>query len=90
MAKRINQLRKQQKATMSRTKDKDAKQSLKRQHDSQIKSIKTSGQSQIKQLQKSSFVINYERKWSDKYKSSIDCDNPKGFSQKAHCQGRNK
>jgi hypothetical protein len=26
--------------------------------------------------------------WSDKYKKSIDCDNPKGFSQKAHCQGR--
>ena len=22
--------------------------------------------------------------WSDKYKKSIDCDNPKGFSQRAH------
>ena len=29
-------------------------------------------------------------KWSDKYKKSIDCDNPKGFSQKAHCAGRKK
>jgi len=28
--------------------------------------------------------------WSDKYKSSIDCNNPKGFSQKAHCQGKKK
>ena len=28
--------------------------------------------------------------WSEKYKRSIDCDNPKGFSQKAHCQGREK
>ena len=28
--------------------------------------------------------------WSDKYKQSIDCDNPKGFSQKAHCQGKKK
>ena len=28
--------------------------------------------------------------WSDKYKKSIDCDNPKGFSQKAHCAGRKK
>ena len=28
--------------------------------------------------------------WSDKYKKSIDCSNPKGFSQKAHCQGRKK
>lgn len=29
-------------------------------------------------------------KWSQKYKKSIDCNNPKGFSQKAHCQGRKK
>jgi hypothetical protein len=29
-------------------------------------------------------------KWSEKYKKSIDCSNPKGFSQKAHCQGRKK
>ena len=29
-------------------------------------------------------------KWSDKYKRSIDCSNPKGFSQKAHCAGRKK
>ena len=28
--------------------------------------------------------------WSDKYKKSIDCNNPKGFSQKAHCQGKKK
>ena len=28
--------------------------------------------------------------WSKKYKSSIDCDNPKGFSQKAHCAGKKK
>ena len=28
--------------------------------------------------------------WSDKYKKSIDCNNPKGFSQRAHCQGRKK
>jgi len=28
--------------------------------------------------------------WSEKYKKSIDCDNPKGFSQRSHCQGRKK
>ncbi len=28
--------------------------------------------------------------WSDKYKRSIDCDNPSGFSQKAHCAARKK
>ena len=31
-----------------------------------------------------------EEKWSEKYKKSIDCKNPKGFSQRAHCQGRKK
>jgi 5S rRNA maturation endonuclease (ribonuclease M5) len=29
-------------------------------------------------------------KWSQKYKKSINCSNPKGFSQKAHCAGRKK
>ena len=29
-------------------------------------------------------------KWSQKYKKSINCNNPKGFSQRAHCQGRKK
>ena len=38
-------------------------------------------ENQIKQL---------KEKWSDKYKKSIDCSNPKGFSQKAHCAGRKK
>ena len=28
--------------------------------------------------------------WSKKYKKSIDCNNPKGFSQKAHCAGKKK
>ena len=27
-------------------------------------------------------------RWTRKYKTSIDCSNPKGFSQKAHCAGR--
>jgi len=31
-----------------------------------------------------------EAKWSQEYKNSIDCDNPRGFSQKAHCQGKKK
>lgn len=32
----------------------------------------------------------FKEKWSNKYKKSIDCSNPKGFSQKAHCAGRKK
>ena len=35
-------------------------------------------------------VRDMYEKWSAEYKSSIDCSNPKGFSQKAHCQGRKK
>ena len=31
-----------------------------------------------------------EEKWSQKYKSSINCSHPKGFSQRAHCAGRKK
>ena len=29
-------------------------------------------------------------KWTKKYKKSINCSSPKGFSQKAHCDGRKK
>jgi hypothetical protein len=42
------------------------------------------------------FWKNYKKeeevteKWSEKYKKSINCSNPKGFSQRAHCQGRKK
>ena len=47
----------------------------------------------IKELE--SFWKNYKKeevteKWSEKYKRSIDCSHPKGFSQRAHCQGRKK
>ena len=31
-----------------------------------------------------------DEKWSQKYKKSINCANPKGFSQRAHCAGRKK
>ena len=27
-----------------------------------------------------------KKKWSMKYKKSINCNNPKGFSQKQHCK----
>ena len=36
------------------------------------------------------YEVIKEKKWSQKYKKSIDCSNPKGFSQKAHCVGRKK
>jgi len=34
--------------------------------------------------------LEVTEKWSQKYKRSINCSNPKGFSQRAHCAGRKK
>ena len=31
-----------------------------------------------------------KEEWSQEYKNSINCNNPKGFSQKAHCDGKKK
>jgi hypothetical protein len=31
-----------------------------------------------------------DEKWSQKYKGSINCASPRGFSQRAHCAGRKK
>ena len=43
---------------------------------------------QVKQILGAPQEVN--EKWSQKYKSNINCANPKGFSQKAHCAGRKK
>ena len=41
-------------------------------------------------LTENSIFEALEEAWSTKYKRSINCNNPKGFSQKAHCAGRTK
>jgi hypothetical protein len=43
---------------------------------------------QVKQILGVPEEVN--EKWSQKYKSSINCANPKGFSQKAHCASKKK
>lgn len=35
-------------------------------------------------------TVKLNEAWSKKYKDSINCSNPKGFSQKAHCAGKKK
>lgn len=35
-------------------------------------------------------IESLKEKWSQKYKRSINCNNPRGFSQRAHCAGRKK
>lgn len=46
------------------------------------------GQDQLSEYDESADYL--EEKWSQKYKASINCANPKGFSQRAHCAGRKK
>jgi hypothetical protein len=36
------------------------------------------------------FKKKLAEKWSKKYKKSINCNSPKGFSQRAHCAGKKK
>lgn len=45
-------------------------------------------QDQIRQLRDGMDYI--DEKWSQKYKRSINCARPRGFSQRAHCAGRKK
>ena len=33
-------------------------------------------------------IQSLNEKWTKSYKDSINCENPKGFSQKAHCDGK--
>ena len=35
-------------------------------------------------------IATLKEKWSAKYKRSINCNRPQGFSQRAHCAGRKK
>ena len=35
-------------------------------------------------------ALDLFEKWTEKYKRSINCSNPKGFSQQAHCDGKKK
>ena len=40
----------------------------------------------IKIRSKNISPIKTRRRWSIKYKKSINCNHPKGFSQKQHCK----
>jgi len=45
---------------------------------------------EMRQLIEHAEQVIIQEKWTQKYKSSINCSHPKGFSQKAHCAGKNK
>jgi len=61
------------------------------QHDRKLAALSREIQNiraEIRQQQQNEDYL--EEKWSEKYKRSINCSNPKGFSQRAHCAGRKK
>ena len=64
------------------------KQILKKYASTKHKGLPSKKESLYKQLEE--LIKKIDETWSDKYKKSIDCNNPKGFSQKAHCAGRKK
>ncbi len=37
-------------------------------------------------MEKTKKKIKRRKRWSIKYKKSINCNHPKGFSQKQHCK----
>lgn len=45
---------------------------------------------QLREFIRQTIKENLSEKWSQKYKDSIDCNNPRGFSQRAHYQGKLK
>jgi hypothetical protein len=45
---------------------------------------------EMRQLIETAEQVIMQEKWTQKYKSSINCSHPKGFSQKAHCAGKKK
>jgi hypothetical protein len=45
---------------------------------------------QVRQILGATDEEQVNEKWSQKYKSSINCANPKGFSQRAHCASKKK
>jgi hypothetical protein len=68
---------------------------VKRKRAAQSKSGDSKKGGEQKKGQKPTFVKTgasegLDEKWSAKYKKSINCSNPKGFSQKAHCAGKKK
>ena len=44
----------------------------------------------VKDFLQKSGLVSIDETWTKEYKKSINCNNPKGFSQRAHCAGRRK
>jgi hypothetical protein len=44
----------------------------------------------VKDFLQKSGLVSVDETWTKEYKKSINCNNPKGFSQRAHCAARRK
>lgn len=56
----------------------------------ELEKIRRQGGTRSRAFQKLGERISMLEKWSEKYKKSINCASPRGFSQRAHCAGRKK
>jgi len=68
----------------------DAAKSMKTKDVKDFASTKHKGLPNKVEMELEALIKKIDEEWSDKYKRSIDCNNPKGFSQRAHCQGKRK
>ena len=68
----------------------DAAKSMKTKDVKDFASTKHKGLPNKVEMELEALIKKIDEEWSDKYKRSIDCNNPKGFSQRAHCQGKKK
>lgn len=68
----------------------DAAKSMKTKDVKDFASTKDKGLPNKVEMELEALIKKIDEEWSDKYKRSIDCNNPKGFSQRAHCQGKKK
>ena len=81
----INLIHQRLRVVLERAKDPEVKKRLRTAFE-YIESKKEESKKKTQEMKEGEFT----EKWSEKYKKSINCNNPKGFSQKAHCNGKHK
>jgi hypothetical protein len=81
----INLIHQRLRVSLERAKDPEVKKRLKSAFE-YIEMKKEASKKKTEEMKEGEFGES----WSEKYKKSIDCNNPKGFSQKAHCAGKHK
>ena len=81
----INLIHQRLRVSLERAKDPEVKKRLRTAFE-YIESKKEQSKRKTEEMKEGEVT----EKWSEKYKKSINCNNPKGFSQKAHCDGKRK